>query len=691
MTDHQSEKEVRIQKHNEYLSDIGNPYPSESNRTHTVDDVFSNFDKLDDQEVIVCGRIRFLRDHGKLSFAQLEDFSGKIQIALAKEDFGDKYKQLRIFDVGDIVEVTGKVFITKKGEQSILVSDITMLSKALQPLPDKWHGIQDEELRYRKRYVDMLMNPELRGMFVKKSIFWNAIRSFLLKEDFLEVETPVLEVTPGGADAEPFKTHHNALDIDLYLRISMGELWQKRLMVGGFEKTFEIGRQFRNEGMSPEHLQDYTQMEFYWAYANYRDSMKLVERMYKYAINEAFGTLSFSIKGNDVNLDQEWQEVDYTTIIKDQLEIDILDATDEEILSVCKKNKIDISADVGRGRLIDALMKNCRKSIVGPVFLVNHPVEVSPLAKRKADDPRLVERYQVLIAGSELGNGYTELNDPIDQRARFNEQAKLRDAGDAEAQMHDEDFVEALEVGMPPTSGFGVSERLFSFLMDKPIKECVMFPLMRPKHIINEETVQSSVVISNDITLQKFDAGISRADAKDYMFQEVTDENLRKHMLATEALMVKMAEHFSAQSPEAWGIAGLLHDIDYEDVELKEHSLVGAEMLKKKGVHDAVVDAVREHNQHHGIEAKTIMSKNLQCLEQLTGLIIASTLVRPDKKIASVEVKSIKKKFKDKSFAKGVERDMIKKCDEMLGINLDQAIELCLEAMQGIAEDLELA
>lgn len=458
------------------------PYPSKSNRNHTAREVLSGQSKLIKEEeiVTVAGRLMALRGHGKLVFADLVDESGKIQVVLKSDVLDRDFELVPLLDIGDFIEASGTVFVTKAGETSVMAQSIKMLSKSLRPLPEKRQGIQDEETRLRKRYLELAINPELRELFIKKARFWQATREFLVKKGFLEVETPVMETTAGGADANPFVTHHDALDIDVYLRISMGELWQKRLMVGGFEKTFEIGRQFRNEGISREHLQDYSQMEFYWAYANYEDSMKLVEEMYKHIAKEAFGTLKFKIGEFDVDLSGNWEKIDYVETIREKLGINVLSASDEDLKKKLSELKIRHNPKDRRGRLIDTLWKQIRKEIAGPVFLVNHPVEVSPLAKRKKDDPRLVERYQVILAGSEMGNGYSELNDPIDQAKRFEEQAKMREAGDKEAQMHDSDFVEALEYGMPPTTGFGFSERLFSFLADKSAREAQIFPLMRP-------------------------------------------------------------------------------------------------------------------------------------------------------------------------------------------------------------------
>ncbi|MFH1292113.1 MAG: lysine--tRNA ligase [bacterium] len=476
----QSEEQDRLKKL-EYLYKQGiNPYPAQSNKKQSCEQAKAS---KEGAQVCVAGRIMSKRIMGKLSFCHLQDQSGRVQVAISDKELGkDDYKLfIKFFDMGDFVELTGNMFITHKGENTVLVKKYRLLSKALRPLPEKFHGLQDQEEQFRKRYLDILLDPELKELFFKKTRFWNSMREFLVKQGFLEVETPILETTAGGADANPFVTHHDALDMDVYLRISMGELWQKRLMVAGLEKTFEIGRQFRNEGLSREHLQDYTQMEFYWAYADYTKGMKLVEDMYKYVIKQSFGSLKFDIdKYKDIDLEQKWGKISYAEEIKKQTGINILKANDQEMLDKIKELHIEAKNLSSRGRIMDTLWKYCRKNIKGPVFLMDHPVDVSPLAKRKQDDPKLTERYQIIIAGSELGNGYSELNDPVDQAQRFNEQAKMREQGDSEAQMHDSDFVEALEHGMPPTTGFGLSERLFSFLANRPIRECVLFPLMKP-------------------------------------------------------------------------------------------------------------------------------------------------------------------------------------------------------------------
>ncbi|MFH1536616.1 MAG: lysine--tRNA ligase [Patescibacteria group bacterium] len=692
-----SEQEIRREKLTTIKDQGSNPYPSTSKRDALILDFLENFNKLKrkKKEVTISGRIMTFRAHGKLAFANLLDRTGKLQIIFSQNELGpDKYKFLKNIDIGDIIQVTGTAFITEKKEESLLITDYKLLSKALEPLPDKWHGIKDEETRYRKRYLDILLNPELQDMFRKKAIFWNSMRQFLLDNKFIEVETPVLETTPGGADAEPFITHHNALDIDLYLRISMGELWQKKLMVAGYERTFEIGRQFRNEGIDPEHLQDYTQMEFYMAYTNYEEGMKLVEEMYKYVIAKTFGKLKFKIKDFDLDFSQKWEKIDYVSAIEKKYQINILDADEKKLQKKCQELKLDVSDKAGKGRLMDTLWKQVRKTIAGPAFLVNQPVEVSPLAKRQEKNPKLVERFQVITAGSENGNGYSELNDPIDQENRFKEQAALREAGDSEAQMHDEEFVEALKHGMPPTCGFGVSERLFSFLMDKPIRECVLFPLLRPKN--NHEITKKPNVAKKEEKEEKIDFNISREKSLELLKAHMKDEANLNHSLESEAVMRGVAEHLG-EDVKYWGALGLLHDVDWEYGE-DEHCVKCSEILKDAGYDDLFVETVISHG--WGVEdcgkgtlkdfkRETKVQHALAASETITGLIFASALVRPDKKLESVKVKSIKKKIKDKSFAAKVNRNVIKEC-EQVGLELDEFLAIALKSMQGIAKEIGL-
>ncbi|MEA3413946.1 MAG: lysine--tRNA ligase [Nanoarchaeota archaeon] len=484
----------RIKKINALRESGINPYTNRLLQHETriwSEDIKKKYFKLKERSkdfVLVAGRIMNKRSFGKISFISLQDIKGNIQIVFQKEETPEKVVELfKKIDSGDIIGIKGNPLKTKTGEISVLAQEIFILTKAILPLPDKHKGLQNEEERLRKRYLDIIMNSDIKEIFLQKQKFWSTMRNFLIEKGFLEIETPILENSAGGAAATPFVTHHNALDLDVFLRISMGELWQKKALVAGFEKTFEIGRQFRNEGMDAEHLQDYTQLEFYWGYANYEDGMKLVEEMYKKVAKTVLGTLKFKRQGHKIDLSKKWEKYDFETLIKEKTSVDIYKTDKEGIVKKLKQLKIDYDSDVEKWRLVDLLWKYCRKNISGPGFLIGQPVEMTPLAKRSEKDSRKVEQFQVILGGSEVGNGYSELNDPIDQEERFNHQRELGEAGDEEAMDHDEGFVEALKYGMPPACGFGVSERLFSFMMNKPIRECVMFPLMRPEEKKKEE------------------------------------------------------------------------------------------------------------------------------------------------------------------------------------------------------------
>ena len=479
-----NERQERLKKLEELKQAGIAPYPAKVERDHEIASVLAGFEALSgSQETIaIAGRLRAKREHGNLAFANLEDATGNIQIAFSKKDLGaDSYKNfLKFIDIADFIQIKGYAFLTHKGEKSVMVSDWKLLTKALRPIPDAWYGLKDEEERLRKRYIDLLLNPEMRDVFYKKAKFWETVRSFMKARGFFEVETPTLETTTGGAEANPFKTHHDDFDLDVYLRISVGELWQKRLMAAGYEKVFEIGRVYRNEGSSPDHLQEFTNMEFYWAYADYEMGMKLAQEMYQEIALQVFGKTKFTTKGFEYDLAGEWPRIDYREEVLKQTGIDVLKATEKEMAKALEKLQVKYEGD-NRERLTDTLWKYCRRTIAGPAFLINHPKLVSPLSKAKADNPELTERFQIIIAGSEVGNGFSELNDPLDQQRRFEEQQKLIDRGDKEAMMPDWEFVEMLEHGMPPTCGFGFGERLFAFLNDKPVRETTLFPLMKPK------------------------------------------------------------------------------------------------------------------------------------------------------------------------------------------------------------------
>ena len=476
-------KQARLVKL-EILKNKGiDPYPAKVPRDFPIDFLKKNFEAevRAGDAVSIAGRIMAVRGQGAILFVVIFDGTERIQAIIKKDIISDETFSLFVdrVDIGDFISVTGKPALSKTGEQSVVVDSWVMASKSLLPLPEKWHGITDTDERYRKRYLDFLMNDELRSLFIQKAKFWDATRDFMKNNGFLEVETPTLEITTGGAEAKPFKTHHSDYDLAVYLRISIGELWQKRLMAGGFSKTFEIGRAYRNEGTSQEHSQEFTNMEFYWSFADYNDGMKLVREMYIEIAKEVFGKTKFTSRGFTFDLADEWQEIDYSEEIKKQTEIDIDKASESEIIKKLSELGVKYEGE-NKERLIDTLWKYCRKNIKGPAFVVNHPTLVAPLAK-SISGTKTVQMFQPIIAGSEVGRGYSELNDPQDQKNRFEEQQKLIDKGDTEAMMADMEFVEMLEYGMPPTCGFGFGERLFTILVDKPLRELQTFPLMRPK------------------------------------------------------------------------------------------------------------------------------------------------------------------------------------------------------------------
>lgn len=477
------------------------PYPARTPEHERIAAVRSQGNHLQIDErheggVATTGRITALRGQGALIFADLEDATGKIQV-IFKQDIlsAELFERVQLLDLADFMWVQGPLFVSRRGELTVEVHDWQILSKALSPLPDAWRGLQDPEAKQRQRYLDLLVNDGVRERFTKRSKLVSAFRRFMEEHDFMEVETAMLEHIPGGADAEPFVTHHNALDTDFYLRISL-ELQLKRLITGGFDRVFEIGRVFRNEGMSPQHLQEFTMFEFYWAYAAYEQGMSFVQQMYQSAIQEVFGTLQIERGDTVLNFADEWPRVSYVDTVQQYAGVNVIEASDDELIEHCLRHGLRTgggdqgmaSADelrkLGRGRLIDLLYKKTtRPHLIQPQFLTDFPLEFSPLAKRKVSDPRLTERFVVVIDGAEVGNAFSELNDPIDQRERFEEQEKLRLAGDPEAQRMDEDFLRAMEHGMPPMTGFGVSiDRLMLVLANvDSVRETVLFPTMRPE------------------------------------------------------------------------------------------------------------------------------------------------------------------------------------------------------------------
>jgi len=486
-------RDERLRKLGE-LKQLGvNPYPAHVNRTHSLIDIVNNFEDLNSKPVTVAGRIINIRKFGSIAFVVIKDASGQLQLFLSADKVKEiepndsqlGFSQLSLLDPGDFIEASGQVIKTKTDEISVDVDKLRLLTKSLRPLPTKQDGFTNKEERLRRRYIDLNVNSEVYQRFIKRSKFWQSSRDFLNKNGFIEINTPVLEHTTGGADATPFVTHMDALDQDFYLRISH-ELPLKRLLGGGYEKVFDIGPRFRNENYSDEHLPEHVAMEWYWAYADWRDGIKFMTDMYRYVINETFGTLKFKLGDFDVDLEKDWEEWDYAEVISKHYNINVYDCSLEEIKRALTDHKIEVEQADNKARGIDKLWKNIRKDIAGPIWLINTPKFISPLSKVNNDNPDSTQRFQPIIAGSELGNGFSELNDPIDQLSRFVEQQNLRNSGDEEAMMLDIDFIEMLEYGVPPACGWGYSERVFWVFEGVSAREGVPFPQLRQE--IDETT-----------------------------------------------------------------------------------------------------------------------------------------------------------------------------------------------------------
>ncbi|MEI6326608.1 MAG: lysine--tRNA ligase [Candidatus Roizmanbacteria bacterium] len=693
-------------------------YPAQSKKDASNAIVHAEFDKRKGSQITLAGRVMKWRAMGKLIFADIEDATGRMQICIRRDVYPPEtnmprttqilsWAELKYLDLGDFIQVAGILDKTQAGEVTLFASEIILLSKSIRPYPNK---MDDKDERYRRRYVDMVLHPSVREIIRRKAIFWQSIRNVLVDKGFTEVFLPVLEHTTGGADAKPFVTHHNTLDEDLYLRISL-ELYSKRAIGAGFEKVFAIGPVFRNEGMSDEHANEFNHIEWYWAYADYQDQMKLTREVMIAAAQAVYGKTTFVTRGHTFDLSDEWKQIDYASIIKERLGVDIFNTPDADLQKILIEHKVELGdGAINRQRMIDNLWKLIRKTISGPAFLVNEPAFMSPLAKAKTDDPRLTERFHVVIAGTELANGYSEINDPIYQLEQFRSQESMRESGDDEAQMLDIDFVEMLEYGMPPTTGLGFSERLFWFLEDITAREGAMFPILRNDtdsltkkiypFLSSKAKAPKQMAINpagssvSHTTNQPVQIGITREQAWTLVTGHIKNQNLQKHCLAVEAAMRALAAHHHADEA-LWSVVGLLHDADWEECREipNQHTLKTIEWLKSMGVHNNdLIDAILTHAHHvTGFRLpETPLEWSLFCCDELTGLIVASTLVLPTKKIADLTVESVIKKMGSKSFAAAIDREGIKLCTAKLGIELQEFIDIVLMGMKKSASDLGL-
>ena len=690
--------DIRAQKAQRIRDEGSMPYAAQFDRSHGLIDASA---QKDGTKVRVAGRVMLWREMGKMTFATLQDESGRLQLAFKQDVLNEEYKQAQeLIDLGDFIGVAGEHFTTQKGEPTVLVNEWTMLSKALRQPPEKWHGIEQQETAWRQRYLDLTSNRETLERFQFRSKFLRMLREFYWQNNFAEVETPALVNAASGALATPFSTHHDAYDMDVFLRIAP-ETFLKECLVGGFERVFEVARCFRNEGLDPSHLQDFTIMEHYAAYWDYEQNMSFTEEMLSTVIKELQGTTKIKIPNRDgklvtVDFKPPWPRLTIHDAIKDSCGIDIHKTeTADDLLEAMKKAKIKLDVPVdklGRGNLIDQLYKKVsRPQIVQPTFLTQHPVDLSPLARLNDENPAIVDRFQLVVGGWEIVNAYSELIDPIDQAGRFEQQSSAQEQGDTEAHRKDDEFVKALEYGCPPCSGWGMGvDRIVALLTQQTnLRDVVLFPLMKPL------TNQSSPNPNPTPTLLLQHAEYGHLLEAAHSLLEEHAENTKAHLIATGAAMAKLAERFGGD-PETWRVAGMLHDLDWDHLDKDAEAHCGKKLedllAPIKAPQELLADIRAHYAEQYGAEypLDSMLRKCLYCVDELTGFIVAVALVRPSKKLEDVKVKSVKKKLKDKSFAAQVNREQIYSCEEMIGVPLDEMIELTLDAMKGIAGEIGL-
>lgn len=701
-------KDIRIKKAEELRANGIQPYADSFKRTHNL----AAITQLPEQAAVsAAGRIVLKRTMGKMSFITLQDHSGRCQIAFKQDELGEEaYNHfLDITDLGDFIGITGTTFITKKGEPTVLVTSMQMLTKSISQPPEKWHGVNDQETAARQRYLDTMSNRDTFERFEFRSKFVQALRKFYWQHGFIEVETPILVNKASGALATPFTTHHEAYDMDVFLRIAP-ETYLKECLVGGMDRVFELGRVFRNEGIDPSHLQDFTMCEHYGAYWNYEDNMRFTEDMFQSILTELLGTTNVQIPDRDGNLIEvdfsgPWPKISVRDIILQDCGVDINTLeTADALRSAIKANNITLNVDVaslGRGNLIDQLYKKVsRPKIIQPTFIIQHPVDLSPLARLNDDNPSITDRFQLVVGTWEVVNAYSELVDPVDQAERFKQQAAANAGGDSDAHEEDNEYIRALEYGCPPCSGWGMGiDRIVALLTQQTnIREVVLFPLMKPL-----VTDKQKIAAINELPNTPMNTEIKLLEHADYGhllpaahgLLETHVADTKAHLVATGAAMAALAERFGGNK-DTWRVAGMLHDLDWDSLDKDADRHCGEELATMLASIDApneLLGDIRAHYAHrYGEEypLDTMLRKALYCVDELTGFIIAVTLVRPSKKIADVEVKSVKKKLKDKGFAAAVDREQMRACEELLNIPMDEFIEITLTAMKDVAEELGL-
>ena len=634
-------------------------------------------------EYSVAGRIRALRNQGKVAFVVLEDCTGQLQLFCRINNLSeDAWALLGQLDLGDILGATGTIMRTRRGQLSLAPTSLTLLSKSCRPLPEKFHGLTDKEVRYRQRYVDLIMNPEVKETFVKRSKLISGMRRFMEAQGYLEVETPILQETLGGANAKPFTTHFNALDQDCYLRIAT-ELHLKRCIVGGMERVFELGRQFRNEGMDLTHNPEFTSMEASCASSDLEGMKRLTEGLFT-ACREAVGLPEqFEYQGVTIDMSVPFRSAPMAELVSEKVgeKID-METPVEYARQILDRLGLEYDQSWGIGRLIFTIYDElCEGDLVNPTFVCDYPVEVSPLAKRKDDDPRLTDRFELVVAGHEYANAFSELNDPVDQEERFAAQVAAKEAGDDEAMEYDYDYVRALEYGMPPAGGigWGIDRMIMLFTDSASIRDVLLFPHMRPER-------RAAAPAPAD---GKLETGLTREQAHDLLVKYNEDWFHVAHGETLEGLMRYYAAKLDPENVEFWGQVGLLHDLDWEKwPDEVQHTVKTAELLAEAGANPALAHSIQTHNSDLNPELpkpEHVMEKWLYATDELSGLIQAVAKMRPSGSVTDMELKSLKKKFKNNKFAAGCNREVIAHGAELLDMELDELFASVIEAFKAIA------
>ena len=713
------------------LLDAGvNPYPIRSTidaHAAELEERYAELEAGTDTEDVysLAGRIRAFRKQGKAAFIVLEDCTGSIQLFCRVNDLPeDEWALLSQLDLGDIIGATGAVLRTRRGQLSVAPTHIELLSKSLRPLPEKFHGLTDREVRYRQRYVDLIMNADVRETFRKRSQIISLIRRYMEADGYMEVETPMMHAILGGANAKPFVTHFNALDRDFYLRIAT-ELPLKRCIVGGLERVFEIGRQFRNEGMDLTHNPEFTSMEAYCAYSDLDGMKALTEGLFKTIAREVCGCEEghevITYQGQTVDMSGTWASRPLSEIASEVIGEHVdMDTPVEHLRELCESRGIETQDNWGAGKLLFEIYDELGEAtLVNPTFVCDYPEEVSPLSKRKDEDPRLTDRFELVICGHEYANAFSELNDPVDQAGRFAEQVAAKGFGDDEAMGYDYDYVRALEYGMPPAGGIGYGiDRMVMLFCDAPaIRDVLLFPAMKPETITKAD-IASQLPETTDGAAASVDAladdaengaaneaaagraeapaletGLTRDQAFDLLKQYNEDPFHIAHGQTLEGLMRYYAEQFDPANVEFWGQVGLLHDLDWEKFQDEvQHTVKAGEILAEAGAKPELARAIQTHNSDNNPDLPAPSSK-MECVlfacDELSGLIQAACLMRPSKSVMDFEVKSLKKKFKDKKFAAGCNRDVIRRGAELMGMELDELFASVIDAMKAIQPTCE--